>query len=391
MNRLSHRSIGTALPRLCLIAALAATTACTSVGPGTQTIAKAGQNGSTTIQGIEVVNIDERMLAARPPLPSADFATALGYTAPVGETVGAGDVLSITIWEAPPAVLFSSTPSISSVDTSRATALPEFIVGQSGIISVPFAGLVPVAGKSLPQIERDITARLVGKAHLPQVAVRLLRNQSANVSVVGDAGASARVPLTPKGETILDAIAAAGGTKAPIDKITVQISRDGKVYAMPMSSIVNDPRQNVVLRAGDVVTAQFQPYSFTALGASGKNEEVNFEATGITLAQALGRIGGLQDGRADAKGVFLFRWEDPALFPDRGPGAVVGPDGRIPVIYRANMKDPATYFAMQRFAVRNRDVLYVSNSPVAEVQRVIGLFASTVLPLVAIDNAVTRN
>ncbi|HUD93072.1 polysaccharide biosynthesis/export family protein, partial [Sphingobium sp.] len=258
-------------------------------------------------------------------------------------------------------------------------------------ISVPFAGLVPVAGHRLDEIERDITARLRGKAHLPQVAVRLLRNQSANVAVVGEVAESTRMPLTPKGERVLDAIAAAGGTKAPSDKVTIQVSRGGQVYAMPMSAVIRDPSQNVVLQQGDVVTALFQPYSFTALGASGKNEEVNFEATGITLAQAMGRVGGLQDGRADAKGVFLFRWEDPALVPNHGADVAPGPDGRIPVIYRVDLKDPATYFAMQQFAVHNKDVLYVSNNPVAEVQRIIGLFASTVLPLVAIDNAVSTN
>ncbi|ETI58975.1 capsular polysaccharide biosynthesis protein [Sphingobium sp. C100] len=390
MNRLSHRRIGTRLPRLCLTAALLATAACTSIGPGTQRVTKAGESSSVSIKGIQVIHMDERMLAERPRISPPDFSTALGYSSAVGETVGAGDVLAVTIWEAPPAVLFSSNPSMSSVDTSRATILPEFLVGQSGQISVPFAGLVPVAGRTLTEIERDITVRLRGKAHLPQVAVRLVRNESANVSVVGEVTQSMRMPLTPKGERVLDAIAAGGGTKAPADKTTIQISRDGQIYAMPMATVISDPKQNVVLRPGDVVTALFQPYSFTALGSVGKNEEVNFEATGITLAQALGRIGGLQDGRADAKGVFLFRWEDPALVPNRGADVAAGPDGRIPVIYRVDMKDPGTYFAMQHFPVHNKDVLYVSNNPVAEVQRIISLFASTVLPLVAIDNAVSK-
>ena len=391
MNSLLHRRIGTHLPRLCLIATLLATAACTSVGPSTQRVANIGESRNVSIRGIQVIRLDEQMLAARPRPAAVDFATTLGGASAVGETVGQGDVLEVTIWEAPPAVLFSSNPAVSSIDTSRATALPQFIVGETGTISVPFAGLVPVRGRQLDEIEHDITARLRGKAHLPQVAVRLLRNQSANVAVVGEVSSSTRMPLTPKGERILDAIAAAGGTKAPSDKVTIQVSRDGQVYTMPMAAVIGDPSQNVVLKQGDVVTALFQPYSFTALGAAGKNEEVNFEATGITLAQAMGRMGGLQDGRADAKGVFLFRWEDPALVPNRGTDVVPGPDGRIPVIYRVDMKDPATYLAMQHFAVRNRDVLYISNNPVAEVQRIIGLFASTVLPLVAIDNAVSSN
>ncbi len=145
-----------------------------------------------------------------------------------------------------------------------------------------------------------------------------------------------------------------------------------------------------MLRSGDIVTALYQPYSFTALGSASKSQELNFEATGITLAQAMGRIGGLQDGRADAKGVFLFRWEDPALVPDRGADVMPGPDGRIPVIYRVDMRDPGTYFVMQKFLIQDKDVLYISTNPVAEAQRVFSLFASTVLPLVAIDNAINR-
>jgi len=100
---------------------------------------------------------------------------------------------------------------------------------------------------------------------------------------------------------------------------------------------------------------------------------------------------GLQEGRADPKGVFLFRWEDPTLVPNRDNSVSPRSDGRIPVIYRVDMKDPATYFAMQNFAIRNQDVLYVSTNPIAEFQRVVGLIASTTLPVVSINNAVNRN
>ena len=199
------------------------------------------------------------------------------------------------------------------------------------------------------------------------------------------------MPLTPKGETILDGLAAAGGTRQPVNKMTIQITRKGQVHSMPLESVIRDPRQNVVLLSGDVITAFYQPYSFTALGAAGKNEEINFEATGITLAQALGRLGGLQDARADPKGVFIFRWEAPASVPNRDANVGVAADGRIPVIYRIDMKDPGTYFAMQNFPVRNRDVVYIANSTTAEFQRFVGIIASTVLPLMSVNNAIQGN
>lgn len=361
---------------------------CVSSGPSRQTVLNSTAAG--VVNGIRVLDVNDapsRELRSRP-LPS--FAETLAGPPQVGTIVNSGDVLEITIWEAPPAALFGVSALSTSQETSRSTSLPDFIVGPSGRISVPFAGLVPVAGKTPPQIERDITNRLHGKAHLPQVMVRLTRNATATVTVVGEVVNSTRMPLTPKGERLLDAVAAAGGTRQPITKITVQVGRGGRVYSMPLAAVVSDVRQNIALRTDDVVTLLYQPYSFTVLGATGRNEEVNFEATGLTLAQAMGRVGGLQDGRADAKGVFVFRWEDPAVLAGGAGSAMVRADGRVPVIYQANMKDPATYFAMQGFAMKNGDILYVSNSPVADFQRFIGVITSAALPIVQTENSISN-
>jgi polysaccharide export outer membrane protein len=146
--------------------------------------------------------------------------------------------------------------------------------------------------------------------------------------------------------------------------------------------VIKDPHQNIRLQPDDVVTALFQPYSFTALGATGRNEELPFEGTGITLAQALGRVAGLQDQRADVRGVFIFRLEDPSAL-GLAPGTEIRttPDGKVPVIYRVDMKNPATFFIAQGFPIRNKDVLYVTNAPLAEVQKFVNVLSSTIFPL----------
>jgi polysaccharide export outer membrane protein len=303
-----------------------------------------------------------------------------------------GDVLEIMILEAPPAVLFGSAAlGFGAVGASSATTLPQYMVQQSGVISVPFAGIIQATGRTLPEIERTIVSRLQGKAHLPQVMVRLVQNHSANVTVVGEVATSVRMPLTPKGEQLLDALAAAGGAKQSVEKMTIQITRDGMVQSMPLSAIIADPRQNIVLKSNDVVTALYQPYSFTVLGAVGKNDELHFEATGITLSQAMGRVSGLMDGRADPKGVFLFRWEYPAALPAHSADVVPDVNGRIPVIYRVNMKDPATYLAMQHFQIRDKDVMYVSINPITEFQRVFSLISSSFLPALTAERTLNRN
>ncbi|WP_374487342.1 polysaccharide biosynthesis/export family protein [Zoogloea sp.] len=320
----------------------------------------------------------------------SSFADAVNVNAPPPYVVGAGDVLEIIVWEAPPAALFAVTtvdPRIGGgASASRAVSLPEQVVNQQGVINVPFAGLLNVAGKTPQQIESEVVLRLKGKANQPQALVRISKNTTSNVTVVGDVYASIRMPLSPKGERLLDAVAAAGGVKQPVGKMTLQLSREGRVLTMPLDRVIQEPRQNIYLYPGDVVTALFQPLSFTALGAAGKNEEINFEAQGITLAQALGRMSGVRDGQADARGVFIFRFENPGVLKDFGIAGEAAPDGRIPVVYRVDLKDPRTFLLAQNFPVRNRDVLYVANAPAAEIQKFLGIVTSSIYSIYSLVN-----
>jgi len=301
------------------------------------------------------------------------------------EIVGPGDVLEVSIWEAPPAALFSSALTDSAIPVSNMTVFPQQMVSSSGTIYVPFAGRVQAAGKNLQDIGRDIAAALHGKANQPQVLVRLVANNTSYVTVVGEVSSSTRMALTPRGERLLDALAAAGGTKQDVEKVTVQLTRGATVRSLPLGTVIRDPRQNILLQPGDVVTALFQPLSFTALGATGKSDEVNFEAQGISLAQALARVGGVIDSRANARGVFIFRFESrDALQWPRTPATI--PEGNVPVVYRIDLKDPRSFFVAQTFPVRNRDVLYVANAPAAELQKFMTLLVSTIYP---IDRAIT--
>src|SRR5262249_6897332 len=108
--------------------------------------------------------------------------------------------------------------------------------------------------------------------------------------------------------------------------------------------------------------------------------EIPFEAQGITLAQALARAGGLLDSRADAQGVFIFRFEArEALAWPREPVETT-PEGRVPVIYRIDLNNPATFLVSQSFRISNHDVIYVSNAPLAELQKFLNLLGAVVGP-----------
>ena len=364
----------------------------TSVGPS-RTLVQNAASADATYSGVKILPLTNALAESRSAAPAdGDFLATFGAVPPIGSQVGVGDSLEVTIWEAPPAALFGSatidTRSLTTVQTSRPNALPEVVVGPSGTISIPFAGQIRAAGRTLRQIEQDIVASLRGRAHLPQAIVRIARNETANVTVLGDVKEPQRVPLTPRGERLLDAIARAGGTSQPLDRMTIELTRGNVTQRMAARDIVREPGQNIILQRDDVVTAVFQPYTFTVLGAAGKNEEVRFEGVGLTLSQALGRIGGFQDDRADPGGVFLFRWEPPVVAGADTSRYPTNSDGNVPVIYQVNMKEPQTYFAAQKFQMRDGDVVYVANSKLADLQRFVNILASSIIPLATVRNTV---
>ncbi len=357
-------------------------------GPTAKSI-NAHQGAAIDDAQIKIVDVTDgltRTMIAN--MPQTSFIQDLGEGRPIGSIIGQGDMLDIAIWEAPPATLFGGSGSdvrlgsTSSGSLAHGSTLPEQMVDSDGQITVPFVGRVRAAGRTPQEIARTIVGRLAGKAHQPQAIVRLSRNAAANVTVVGDVANSSRVPLTARGERVLDVLASAGGVKQPVGKMTVQITRGPKVSALPLETVIRNPQQNVRLEPDDIMTLLYQPYSFTALGAIGRNDELPFEATGLTLAQALGRISGLQDSRANVKGVFIFRFEDPnTVDPALREGARLTPDGKMPVIYRINMKDPSSFFIAQGFPIRDKDVLYVANAPLADIQKFVSVIFSTFLPI----------
>ena len=298
--------------------------------------------------------------------------------------VGPGDVIEVSIWEAPPAALFGASIAVdarSGPITTRVTSFPEQMVDAEGLVNIPFAGAVPVTGRAPQQIEAEIAKRLQGIANKPQVLVRVIKNATSNVTVVGEVSNSLRMPLTPKGERLLDALAAAGGVKQPVSKMTLQVTRGNQVRALPLDTVIRDPGQNIVLAPGDVVTALHQPLSFTVFGATGKNEEVNFEAQGISLAQALARSGGLNDLRADARGVFIFRFEDAGALQWPKSPPLTTPEGKVPVVYQVDLRDPASFFVAQGFPIENGDLLYVSNAPAADLQKFLNIVLTATYPI----------
>ena len=385
------------LPRLVLALLLAAVLAgCTTLGAAGPSSGQVRKIEGESYAGGQIALIELeaetwRRVAAFE--ESRSLARRLGESGAGDLLIGPGDVLDIALWEAPPAVLFGGGGVIPGLDAgAQNRAVVQQVVDGAGAITVPFAGRIEVGGRTPAEVERAIVARLTGRANDPQASVRLAQTDSRNVTVLGEVAQSRRVPLGPRGERLLDIIASAGGTRAPVHQTTVQVSRDGTSAVMPLDAIIADPAQNIRMQPEDVVTVLHQPYSFIALGAVAQSAEIPFEGRGISLAQALARMGGLKDNKANIRGVFIFRLEDPeALTPAMRGTTPATEDGRVPVVYRLDLSDARGFFVAQDFMIRDQDVVYVSTAPGAEIREFLATVTSLAFSAIAIGNVVTSN
>ena len=348
------------------------------------------QQVDTAGTGLTIIDIDNQITHRTVDVSSnrrfSDyFRTSSGFN----NTINAGDVVDVSIWEAPPALLFGSASDIATLTGSKEVKLPEQMVDNRGQITIPFVGKLVVSGKTPQQVQEMIVKGLHKKANNPSAVVRIAKNNTADITIIGEVNNSTRMPLTGKGERLLDAIAAAGGTKHPSSRVTIQLNRRGQSVEMPFDKVMSDPAQNVLLQKGDVVAVHYQTKSFTVLGAVAKNDEISFETGGISLMQALARAGGLNDSRADARGVFIFRQESINVLNAEQYQALP-PEFRrqsiVPVIYRLNLKDPINYIVAQNFAVKDKDLIYVSNAPGVEFAKFVALIGQGAFIINTVDN-----
>jgi polysaccharide biosynthesis/export protein len=361
-------------------------TGCASIptsGPSAAAIID--QAASVSVPIYQFIDLDDSMIDILNRRSRDSFAARFSdHRSSAEPLIGIGDGISVTIWEASSGGLFSG-PAVSAVpgasSGSNSATIPEQYVGRDGAITVPYAGRVQVAGRTARAVQAAIEQALTGKAIQPQVLVNVAHPISNSVTVGGEAVGAARVPLSVKGDRLMDVIATAGGVKAPVDEVYVELTRGGTTARVPLSRVIAEPRENIFMQANDVLTLVHDPKTFLALGATGINSEISFNSDGINLAQALVKAGGLQDYRSDPEGVFIFRYENPTIAHELKPDAQFTYRGdAVPIVYRLNLRNPNSLFVEQKFRMVNHDLVYISNAPLVEVEKVIGIFNSALSP-----------
>lgn len=191
---------------------------------------------------------------AKPVAVAPAVATAAAGKPVAALSIGAGDVLQVTVF---------GQPDMSA----------EVSVTDEGEVTLPLIGLIRIAGMSQAELEKLIALRLREREYLlhPEVSVTVRQNRSQAVSVLGEVVRPGRYPIQGR-FTVLDLLAVAGGLTPKADMVAVLLRKgEGGAAGAPvvripirLDRVANPDRSplDLVLNQGDMVYVGQQKFFY---------------------------------------------------------------------------------------------------------------------------------
>ena len=336
--------------------------------------------GSVLEQGDAfVLVVDDRVNRIAAVTPAIGFSAGFTNAAIVGsDTIRAGDVLGLTIWE-------NVDDGLLVPQGQNATVLEQVQVDGSGYIFVPYAGRVKAAGNSPEAVRRIISEKLSDQTPDPQVQVRRLAGDGATVSIVGAVGAQGVYPIERPTRTLSAMLAAAGGVAVKPEIAQVTVVRGNYSGSIWFEDLYDHPSHDIALRGGDRIIVEQDTRSFTALGATGAQDQVTFESQTLSAIEAIAQVGGLQSTLADPTGVFVFRNEPEEIARQLlGRTDIVGTQR---MIYVLDLTRPNGMFMARDFAIRDEDTVYVTEAPYTQFNKAIAAATGSLSAATSVSTA----
>lgn len=337
-----------------------------------------------------------------------------GYT----YLIGSQDILSISVWGQTELTMPSGGFQSPEAAGHR--------VNKQGDFFFPFAGKIKAVGKTTEQVRLDLTRKLSKYYPNPQVRVSIAAYKNQRASISGQVMKPSIFEINDIPLTVRDMIAKAGGlrslsvrnngvsrnksksygsgnynlsytssgsnafekTESPEKALLTRMSSKKKIL-IDLKALFEkgDKSQNYVLHGGDSLhiflpehqqqedseEALIKLRKVFVLGEVKKSGTIVMDDYGSSLAEALSERGGINENTANAKGIFVVRSDAKSK-------------KRLPIVFQLELKGVHSMILAEKFALHERDIVYVTAAPVSRWNRIITQILPSLNTATSVDN-----
>lgn len=356
------------LNTLAMMATLFALAACGSLPRGAalqSEVLKEARSETPTFQVVEVTRSNMPTIASWP-RTGWDRAYSWPRTSSGSNSnvIQVGDRVDITIWD-------SQENSLLTNPAEKSTVLSNVEVGPNGAVFVPYVDEVFIRGMTPASARARIQSRLEPIVPSAQVQLSMTQGRGNSVELVGGVSRPGTFPMPSRNYKVLGLIADGGGISPSLRNPRVRLLRQSATYEISADALLDAGTYNALLQPGDTVIVEADDHTFTALGASGREDLIDFPKDDLSALEAISLMGGLTDNRADLKGVLVLREYSVKHLRS---------DGSAPrmqqVVFTFDLTTADGLFAARKFLVHPDDTVLATESPITSAQVVFGLIGS---------------
>jgi len=301
-------------------------------------------------------------LAAWPGTGQSGHSWIARQSQPASLIIAPGDILAISVWD-------TEDNSLLAGPGQRVAELANVQVSPAGAIFLPFVGEMKVSGMAVPTARAKIEEKLIASIPAAQVQLSVTPGRANTANLVSGVTNPGVYPLPDRDYSLLSLLAQGGGVQAGLKNPQIKLFRGSQVYATSVARLYEDPAMDTTMVGGDRVIVEADKRYFLSLGAAGTEAIHNFPQDRVTALDAMSIVGGVQDTRADPKGILILR---------EYPAGALRQDGSGPaqkrVVFSIDLTTADGLFSAGQFAVMPKDLVYVSESRITSARTVLGLF-----------------